>query len=111
MKGQKNTVLILIVSLFFTGLVHYVYGVEAWQKLASPVRDDIHDVFFLDDRIGWAYTYGTGIIIRTVDGGRNWETVARLDTIYFEQIQFLDTHNGWICGKWWEIPLIPDCGF
>ncbi|MBN1163772.1 MAG: hypothetical protein JXB45_04285 [Candidatus Krumholzibacteriota bacterium] len=70
-----------------------------WQRQNSPTGDDLHDVFFLNDSLGWAYSYGTGVVIHTADGGDNWRVQARLDSLYFEQIQFVDETHGWLCGE------------
>jgi len=81
------------------------------ETVVSPVNDGLHDVYFLNDSMGWAYTYGTGIIIKTKDCGITWEICAQLDSIYFEQIQFLDQDNGWICGENGKILKTENGGF
>ena len=53
--------------------------------------------FFLNHNEGWAIG-GEGIILHTVDGGRNWrpqwsETRHNLNAIYMT-----DAENGWIVG-------------
>lgn len=93
------------VAVFITIIVWLVKlnpGVDKegqWEVLNSPVQDGIHDVFFLDDRLGWACTYGTGILIKTEDGGVNWRIIAKLEPAYYEQIQFVNPDNGWLCGE------------
>jgi photosystem II stability/assembly factor-like uncharacterized protein len=67
-------------------------------------------VFFLDDSLGWALTYGTGTIIRTIDGGGSWEVQAKLGAEYFETIQFLDEKNGWVCGDYGYVYRTTDGG-
>lgn len=92
-------------KIFFLFFIAYTLSLNNastqtfWQKQNTPINDGLHDVFFLDDLIGWAYSYGTGIVIKTIDGGGNWEVISRLDSIYFEQIQFVDKSHGWLCGE------------
>lgn len=92
-------------KIFFTFLINLTILINLinaqvqWEKQNSPVTDHLHDVFFLNDSLGWAYSYGTGIIIHTSNGGKTWQVQARLDSLYFEQIQFLDKNNGWLCGE------------
>lgn len=100
----------MIFFVFLFGLKLDAQCTRAWKILGSPVKDDIHDVFFLNDEIGWAYTYGTGIILKTVDGGENWQIIARLDPVYFEQIHFLDARIGWICGEQGKVLKSEDGG-
>jgi len=70
-----------------------------WQKQNPPTKDDLHDVYFLNDYMGWVYTYGTGQLIHTSNGGKTWQVQAQLDSLYFEQIQFVDKNHGWLCGE------------
>jgi photosystem II stability/assembly factor-like uncharacterized protein len=81
-----------------------------WRKLPSPVREGLHRVFFLNDSVGWALTYGTGTIIHTTDGGESWAVQAKLESEYFETIQFLDEKTGWICGDYGYIYKTSDGG-
>jgi photosystem II stability/assembly factor-like uncharacterized protein len=111
-KKEKDRIKIpvLIFFLLFHGLILKAESEYNWQLLDSPVKDGLHDVFFLDDDLGWAYTYGTGKILKTVNGGKNWEIITKLDPIYFEQIQFLDARNGWICGEQGKVLKTEDGG-
>lgn len=70
----------------------------AWERLDAATSDDLHDIFFLNDSIGWTYSYGTGLLLQTTDYGANWNVLCQLDSLYFEQIQFIDSKIGFICG-------------
>ncbi|MCE7993338.1 MAG: hypothetical protein HEP71_15235 [Roseivirga sp.] len=61
--------------------------------------DHLHDVEAISNKEAFAYSYGTGNIYHSNDGGRGWNRLAHLDSVYFEQIQFIDTKTGWICGE------------
>ncbi len=72
---------------------------SAWSRIASPVTDPLHNGFFIDAEHGWILSYGTGLVLHTVDGGDTWSILARLKPIYYEGIHFLDRKVGWICGE------------
>lgn len=62
---------------------------------------ELHDVFVLDGRTGWAVG-DRGVVWKTTDGGQSWTqqptpTTARLNCVRFE-----DSNNGWIAGEEWE---------
>jgi photosystem II stability/assembly factor-like uncharacterized protein len=84
--------------------------VQSWRKLPSPVEEGLHGIFFVSDRHGWAFTYGTGKVIHTADGGETWEVQANLGAEYFETIQFLDKKHGWICGDYGYVYKTDDGG-
>lgn len=71
---------------------------QTFQTLPIPTTDDLHDLFFLNEELGWVYTYGTGKVLKTEDGGATWQIIAQLAEGYYEQMQFLDKEMGWICG-------------
>ena len=100
----------LYVIVFLAAVVFLACGAPEWQVCLSPVADGLHDVFLLNDKVGWAYTYGTGIVIKTTNGGEDWRVVSQLDSVYFEQIQFLDEHNGWMCGDYGKVLKTEDGG-
>ena len=44
------------------------------------------------------YAYGTGEVYKSTNGGTDWVQTSQLDSLYYEQIQFLDNRVGYICG-------------
>lgn len=46
-----------------------------WKQANVPVQSDLTDVFFLNDKIGWAVGHD-GVILKTVDGGHKWIKLA-----------------------------------
>lgn len=70
----------------------------SWQGHASPVTDDLHNAFFVDDEHGWILAHQSGAVLHTTDGGAIWKVQARLGEGFLESIYFLDARNGWICG-------------
>lgn len=102
------------ISITITGIcvlfLNSILAQTTWQKQNSPVEEHLHDVFFLNDSVGWAYSYGTGLIIHTSNSGVTWHVQARLDSLYFEQIQFIDYTHGWLCGDLGTIYKTSDGG-
>ena len=76
-----------------------VVKAKNWEKIDLGLNDSFHDIEPINEKEVIAYSYGTGKIIKTVDGGENWKIVHQLDSIYLEQIQFLNDKIGYICGN------------
>ncbi len=72
---------------------------SGWERITLPTTDGIHALEFINNSTGWALTYGTGLILKTTDAGKNWEVCSRLDSAYYERIQFTGRSHGWICGE------------
>lgn len=51
-------------------------GGEAWQSLTSNTTEDLLAVRFLDHSQGWVL--GRNSLLKTVDGGENWTTLANV---------------------------------
>ncbi len=96
---------------------------KSWQQAATvPVRSTLTNVFFLDDKTGFAVGHDA-VILKTTDGGLNWEKIysdpereTPLFAIYFSSADYgiavgafsyvLETSDG---GKTWqERPLMED---
>lgn len=45
---------------------------KTWQSAKSPTQVLLTNVFFLDDKLGWAGAHDT-LILHTKDGGKTWE--------------------------------------
>lgn len=71
-----------------------------WQKQACPVTDDLHNVFLINDSVGWIITHKTGAVLHTKNGGNTWIVQAELDSMFLESIYFLDERIGWVSGQY-----------
>ncbi len=97
LKGCKGGCCIFMQIVIFLLTSTTIHPLTTWQKQTSPIKDGLHNIYFLNDSLGWAITYGKGILIHTTDAGMNWNVQYQFDSLYFEQIQFVDKNNGWIC--------------
>ena len=72
---------------------------QVWLNSNTKIFDDLHDIEIIDNNTAISYSYGTGNIYKTFDKGKNWELISKIDSLYFEQIQFIDNQKGWISGS------------
>lgn len=85
--------LLLICSLGIAQTVHTPWATTT----ADTVSDRYDDVFFLDKDTGWAVSLGNGgRILRTYDGGNNWQTLVSGTGLYYRDITFLNSTLGFI---------------
>jgi photosystem II stability/assembly factor-like uncharacterized protein len=61
--------------------------------------DNFHDITAIDKNNLIAYSYGSGLIVKSNNQGKTWEEVFKTDSIYFEQIEFPSPTVGFICGN------------
>ena len=57
-----------------SSVIHSVDGGTTWTEKSGPQRNIINDVYFITRSLGFA-TGQTGMLLRTFDGGDNWEEV------------------------------------
>ena len=75
------------------GLVlHTSDGGHRWTVQPSAVTVNLHVVFFVDARHGWAS--GGNTLLRTVDGGRHWTHSRTAITGVVSQLDFADAGHG-----------------
>ena len=103
---MKNVILVLALLCISTA----IYAQDSWQQIDAGISDGIHDIEITPNGTIFIYTYGTGKILSSNDTESNWKVVANLDSIYFEQIQFIDDKQGWICGEYGKIYRTRDGG-
>jgi photosystem II stability/assembly factor-like uncharacterized protein len=54
---------------------HIIYsddGAKTWTQAAVPVRSTLLDIFFANDKQGWAVGH-EGVVLHSSDGGATWE--------------------------------------
>lgn len=78
-------------------------GINWVQQSSGVINYAIDDIFFINNRLGWAlandFFYAGTTILRTSNGGLNWTSSRYPDTsIVFNAIYFLDSLNGFISG-------------
>ena len=77
---------------------------ENWITLGPHLSVGYNDVFFLDDMHGWVVgDYNT--VIRTQDGGNNWEVMTHSvgTPNFFYRVMFISPDTGYICGKYGSV--------
>lgn len=82
-------------------------GGSTWNVQNSNTFNTLEDVFFLNDNLGWAA--GDNVILRTTDGGSQWDTVYTGDE-FFNHIHFTDALQGWTVGDFGVILHSSDGG-
>jgi photosystem II stability/assembly factor-like uncharacterized protein len=70
----------------------------------APTCEELRSVYFVNDNTGYAVGYyfdesETGILIKTLDGGKNWTdmTIGTVQ-IFLHSIYFTNANNGYIVG-------------
>jgi photosystem II stability/assembly factor-like uncharacterized protein len=101
--------------VFIANMILAIFSVpgisqNAWEVIKTAITEDLHDIEFVNDSIGFIYSYGIGNIYQTIDEGYSWTKIKQTDSIYLEQIQFINPKLGWICGEKGKILKTYDCG-
>jgi len=92
-----------------------------WVIQNSGTSNNIEDIFFLNERLGWALTYqvfpdsnefpGTEILT-TTNGGNNWLSSMFPDTnMFMKSVYYLDSLKGFLGGISAAIVMTTNAGF
>jgi len=96
-----------------------IYGINAWANTILYTNDGgkewyeqgdeamrapmIGDIFFVDKYHGWVLSFDFMVpkhsIMRTADGGINWEQINIENGHGLNSLFFIDTSNGWVIGN------------
>jgi len=72
-----------------------ILGDTNWFPLNSGTIDDLSDIYFVNDTMGWAVGEN-GTIIKTTNGGTIWHA-QNIDSYYdIRGVYFTDEKNGWL---------------
>lgn len=92
-------------------------GCRTWQNQSIQTVEQIRDIFFLNDSLGWAVNWyfdnPIGSVIHlTLNGGNNWEMIKLdYDLVFLRTIYFLDSLNGFTAGDPYGIYRTQDGGY
>jgi photosystem II stability/assembly factor-like uncharacterized protein len=67
------------------------------NRVQTGTDADLHCLAFAG-RSGWAISYGTGQLFRSFDKGQTWQNVWQGDSIYFEELNFINENEGFLTG-------------
>lgn len=81
--------------------------VGQFQVCNSSTNNNLHDVWFINQNIGIAVG-DSGTIVKSIDGGLNWNLVMINDTVIFRKVKFFDNQNGIAVGS--DIYITNDAG-
>ena len=99
---MKRLIFSLIILVFLAMTFHSTVP-PGWYAQSIPVFDEIRDIQFVDSLTGWLITTGsrptndTGYILKTTNGGDNWQIQFR-QTIDLHKIEMIDNNTGYVGG-------------
>ena len=67
-----------------------------WTLMQSgqSTSNYITAIHFVDDQIGYASCYGGGKVLKSVDGGQTWVSIAPVDLVFIRDLHFSDAMTG-----------------
>ena len=74
-----------------------VDGGQTWVNQETGTEDVLEDIFFLDDKYGWAVGEN-GLVLHTSNGGEKWTTQTSGTEETLRSIRFTDQYMGWAVG-------------
>jgi photosystem II stability/assembly factor-like uncharacterized protein len=81
-------------------IIHSIDG-KSWTQADVPVNVLLTDVFFLDEKLGWAIGHDVTVLV-TKDGGKSWTIqhhAPKMDKPLFS-VHFKDKNNGIVIGAY-----------
>ncbi|MEO8512629.1 MAG: T9SS type A sorting domain-containing protein [Ignavibacteria bacterium] len=85
-------------------IIHTSNSGQSWVQQSTGISTfAIDDIFFINQRLGWAlandFFFAGSVVLRTSNGGANWTSSRYPDsTLVFNAIYFLDSLTGFMSG-------------
>jgi len=98
---------LFILALFFTA--SSILQAQDWNQQTSGTGENLHDIFFINQDIGWVVG-NDGVIRKTLDGGDTW-TGSSSGVIWdLRGVYFQNATRGWAVGKEGTLLITTDGG-
>lgn len=93
---KTKQIVFLILSLFiFSSVITQNTG---WKICnAPPFNSRVDDLFMLNTQTGYAVC-GDGKIVKTINGGEDWNLLLEDNSIYCRSVEFINTQKGFVGG-------------
>lgn len=78
-------------------------GGQNWVQQFSATNW-LYSMYFIDNNTGWIGgradgAQNVGLIYKTTNGGQNWNNPLTIDSLYFNDIKFINSNTGWAVGR------------
>ncbi len=100
-----NKLILFLISMI---ICHLSTAQWEWQN-PLPQGNDLNDVFFINENLGWAVG-NCGAIVKSTDGGENWELLGPPTEWSLTSLQFTDSLTGFISSSGGKIFITLDGG-
>lgn len=98
----------------YSGFLSTVDGGKTWQEVPHDKFNDITDLTFVDENIGYATggMLGPFLFLKTVDGGITWaeKIFPRWISTTYQTVSFKDKHTGFVFNQVGEVITTGDGG-
>ncbi|MBS1494259.1 MAG: T9SS type A sorting domain-containing protein [Bacteroidetes bacterium] len=98
---RKHILLFISTLLLLAGFTYYISSTQYWYQQTMPDLNgrQLTDLKFVDSLVGFACTDGTtsdhAYILKTTNGGDNWNIVLERANTTFKVLKFLDNNFGY----------------
>ena len=100
---MKNIISILLYLVFISTVAN-----AQWHQVFSS-NNSLYGIDFISPSTGWVVG-DLGVILKTTDGGQNWNPQIIGELTLLVAINFIDSTNGWIVGESGTILKTTDAG-
>ncbi len=74
-------------------------GVTWLVQYNSKKTSSFYSVQFINDQTGWSVNGYTNQVLKTIDGGTNWDTLETGSGIWLRSLFFVNENTGWAVGE------------
>lgn len=91
---MKTTLILLCFFVFFLSS----FGQTGWKICNTPTFNSrVDDIYMVNAKVGYAVS-GDGKIVKTTDGGENWNLILQSSGIYCRSVEFINESKGFVGG-------------
>ena len=94
---MKSIIKLIIVSIAILLTNGQSNAQSDWYLQQSGTSANLHSVYFINERIGWAV--GDSTVLMTTNGGMNWIQQITASTYILYDVFFYDAEVGWVAGE------------
>jgi photosystem II stability/assembly factor-like uncharacterized protein len=112
---MKKNLFFIFILIFLGGYSSNSFSQTGWISQSSGTTVDLSSVFFINENTGFASggTPSYGVILKTTNGGTNWNICYNNISAVAFSIMFLNSTTGFVAGGYYPVSYVmktTDCG-